>query len=122
MWTTLIYVFERHTLLNKLSARRTFCTVSMQMGEKVLTYLNHVKLLAATPKPMGIRIDDQELAMAALNGLPASFESVIAALDVLGNDNGMFTYDLVKSRFLQEQQQAMEREAACIDFTPNAML
>ena len=34
MWNTIVNVFERHTLLNKLSARRRFYTVSKENGEK----------------------------------------------------------------------------------------
>ena len=40
MWAAIVNVFERHTLLNKLSARRKFYTVSMEKGEKVLTCWN----------------------------------------------------------------------------------
>ena len=110
MWNAILDVFERHTLLNKLTARRKFYTVSMEHGEKVLTYLNRVKQLAATLKSMGVEIDDQELAMAALNGLPSAYESLIVALDAVGNDEKSFTFELVKSRLLQEEQRAMERE------------
>ena len=35
MWETIMKVFERHTLLNKLSARRKFYTVTMESGEKM---------------------------------------------------------------------------------------
>lgn len=44
----------------------------MENGEKVFAYLYRVKQLAATLKPMNVEIDDQKLAMAALNGLPSS--------------------------------------------------
>ena len=43
MWHTILNVFERHTLLNKLAARRRFYTVTMEEGEKVLTYVNRVQ-------------------------------------------------------------------------------
>lgn len=49
------------------------------------------------------------MATAALNGLPLSYESLIVALDALGNDNDTFTFDLVKSRLLQEQQRSFQR-------------
>ena len=65
MWTAVLNVFERHTLLNKLSARRKFYTVTMESGEKILTSLNRVKQLAATLKSMSVEIDDKEMAMAA---------------------------------------------------------
>ena len=59
MWKSITDVFERHTLLNKLSARRKFYTITMEKGETVLTYLNRVKQLAATLKSMGVTIDDK---------------------------------------------------------------
>ena len=119
MWQTIMNVFERHTLLNKLSARRKFYTVSMENNEKMLTYLNRVKQLAATLKSMNVDIDDQEMAMAALNGLPSSYEGLIIALDALGNDTKTFNFDLVKSRLLQEEQRANERATSipCLLYT-----
>ena len=98
MWETILNVFERHTLLNKLAARRQFYTVMMQTNEKVLVYINRVKKLAARFKSMKVDIDDKEIAMAVLNGLPARFETLIVALDALGNEDEMFALDFVKSR------------------------
>ena len=45
MWRAIMDVFERHTLLNKLSARRRFYTVTMEKGEKILNYLNLAAML-----------------------------------------------------------------------------
>lgn len=84
----------------------------MENGEKFLTYLNRVKQFAATLKSMYVIIDDKELAMASLNGLPSSYESLIVALDALRTEGNSFTFDLVKSRLLQEEQRAQERDAA----------
>ena len=55
---------------------------------------------------MNVDIDDKEMAMAVLNGLPARFESLIVALDALGSEDKMFSLDFVKSRLLQEEQRA----------------
>ena len=74
MWTCIKDLFERHTLLNKLAARRRFYTATMEEGEKVLTYINRVQQLAATLKSMGIEVDEKEVAMAVLNGLPPQYE------------------------------------------------
>ena len=73
----------------------------MVSGEKVLTYINLVKQLASILKSMDVLIGDKELAMAVLNGLPRNFESLIVALDALGNDDKAFTFEFVKSRLLQ---------------------
>ena len=70
-WDAILNVFERHTLLNRLAARREFYTVSMLANEKVLVFINRVKQLAARLQSMSVEIDDKEIAMAVLNGLPS---------------------------------------------------
>ena len=61
--------------------------------------------------------------MHAQNGLPASYESLIVALDALGNDEKCFTFELVKSRLLQEEQLSLNRAATSTDLqTPSALL
>ena len=55
---------------------------------------------------MNVEIDDKEIAMAVLNGLPARFESLIVALDAVGSEDKMFSLEFVKSRLLQEEQRA----------------
>lgn len=106
MWDSILNVFQRHTLLNKLRARRGFYTVEMDSGEKMLSYINQVHHLGSTPKSMGVDIDDQEMAMAVLNGLQSKYENIITALDAVGNDSDCFSLDLVKSRLLQEEQRS----------------
>jgi hypothetical protein len=76
----------------------------MQDGEKILQYANRIRQLAATLKNMGVEIDGNEVAMALLNGLPDRFNGLISALDALGNEDKIFTFELVKSRLLQEEQ------------------
>lgn len=110
MWDTILDVFEKQTLLNKLTARRRFYTATMHNGEKMLSYINRVKQMAATLKSMGVTIDDEELAMALLNGLPSSYESLIVALDALGSESKVFTFDHVRSRLMQEEQRAELRD------------
>jgi len=104
MWDVIKDVFERHTLLNKLNAIRNFYTVSMQKDEKMLKYLNRVTQLASTLKSMDVTIQDEELAMSTLCGLPPAYEHLIVALDALGNDSRTFTFEFVKSRLIQEEQ------------------
>ena len=52
---------------------------------------------------MKVNIDDGEMAVAMLNGLPERFYPLITALDALGDDK-TFTLEFVKSRLLQEEQ------------------
>ncbi|CDF32368.1 unnamed protein product [Chondrus crispus] len=111
-WEAILNVFEGHTLLNKLAARRDFYTVSMLPSEKVLVFINRVKQLAARLQSMSVEIDDKEIAMAVLNGLPSRFDNLIVALDALGNEDKVFELEFVKSRLLQEEQRESMKTAS----------
>lgn len=97
-------VFQRHTLLNKLRARRQFYTVEMKQNEKMLTYINRVQHCGSVLKSMEVDIDSKEIAIAILNGLPSEYESLITTLDALEDDKNLFTLELIKSRLLQEEK------------------
>eukprot|EP00171_Calliarthron_tuberculosum_P021559 IDg21559t1 len=49
MWTEICNVYQRHTLLNKLSDRREFYTATMRDGEKMLVYINRVRQMCNRP-------------------------------------------------------------------------
>ncbi len=72
MWQCIVNIFERHTLLNKLAARRRFYTSTMQEDENILAFTNRIRQLASTLKSMGVNIDDKE--MAVLNRLPETLQ------------------------------------------------
>lgn len=48
MWCTIKDVFERHTLLNKLAARRKFYTAAKNESVPVLQFSNRISQLTAT--------------------------------------------------------------------------
>ncbi len=81
MWKSIKDVFERHTLLNKLSARRKFYTASMQENEGILKFANRIRQLASVLKAMDVEISESEKAKwALLNGLPEEYKSIISPL------------------------------------------
>lgn len=112
MWSSIKDVFERHTLLNKLAARRQFYTAVKSESETILQFSNRIRQLADTLKSMSVLIDDSELAMALLNGLPEQYDALISALDAVGNDDHTLSFDHVKARVMQEEQRMGMRHAA----------
>lgn len=70
MWSGIKYVFECPTLLIELAACRKLYTVTRENGEKMLTYINSVKPIAYALQAMEGNVNDKEIAMADLNGLP----------------------------------------------------
>ena len=70
----------------------------------MLVYINRVRQMASHLESMDVKIDEKEMAIAVLNGLPSSFRTLIAALDAIGEDDPSFTFDKVRSRLLQEER------------------
>ena len=122
MWKSICDIYEKHTLLNKLAARRRFYTATMNEGEKVLAFAARIRQLAATLKSMGVKIDDEEMAMGLLNGLPDRFDGLISALDALGDDTKVFTFDFVLSRCEQEEQRHTQRDQDALQKAETAAL
>ena len=108
MWSTITDLFQRKTLLNKLACRRKFYSAKMSDGEKAITFISRVRQLAADCRAMGVAIDDQEIAMTVLCGLPQKYEHLIVAIDAAANDDTL-SLDFVKSRLLQEEQRILDR-------------
>ncbi len=104
MWTAIKNVFERHTLLNKLSARKKFYTATMKSEESVLQFSNRIRQLSATLKSMNVVISESEMAMALLNGLPGEYNALISALDAIDEDETKLKFEFIKSRIMQEEQ------------------
>ena len=104
MWKIIRDIFERHTLLNKLSARRKFYTALKDENESVLIFSNRIRHLASTLKSTSVEIAESEMAMELLNRLPEEYSSLISALDALGSEESELDFDFVKARVLQEEQ------------------
>jgi len=86
MWLTIQNIFERHTLLNKLSARRKFYTATKLESESILDFSNRIRHMASTLKSMNVTVDDSEMAMTLLCGLPEPYDPLISALDAIGTE------------------------------------
>lgn len=103
MWNEICNVHQKHTLLIKVAARRDFYTALMSDGERMLIYINRILQMASTRQSMDVVKDDKELAMAELNGLPSSFETIITGLDPIGDEHASFAFGKVRGRLLQEE-------------------
>lgn len=55
MWRSILDIFERHALLNQLTARREFYTATMLASENVLTFTNRICHLGMMLACMGLQ-------------------------------------------------------------------
>lgn len=102
MWKEVGDLFQRETLLNSLKARRHFYLAKMNDNEKSLSFISRVRQLALDWKAIALTIDDQEIAMTVVCGLPAKYEHLIVAIDAAADDSKL-NMDFVKSRLFQEE-------------------
>lgn len=122
MWIAIRNVFERHTLLNKLSARKKFYTATKHSDESVLQFSNRVRQLASTLKSMNVDISESEMAMALLNGLPDEYNALISALDAIDEHETSLRFEFVKSRIIQEEQRIEMRHKSAQEKSEAAAL
>ncbi len=61
---------------------------------------------------MGVINDDKDKAMEVHNGLPKRFETMITALDAIGDDDPSFTFDKVRDRLFQEEKRSAMRSTS----------
>ena len=122
MWTSIKNVFERHTLLNKLAARKKFYTASMSPDESVLQFYNRIRQLSATLKSMNVETSESEMAMALLNGLPEEYNALISALDAIDEDETELKFEFIKSRVIQEEQRIAVRTKSAQEKSETAAL
>lgn len=67
-----------------------------------------------TLESMTCNVDDKELSLAALNGLPSNFEHVIVPLVALGNDDKLFSFGFMENRLLHEELRSEDPEGKSV--------
>lgn len=82
----------------RLYARRKIYSAKMKDGKKVSVYIALVQQMASNLISMGLEIQDLDIAMTVLMGLPEKFENLNVAIDTLKEND--ITLDFVKSRLV----------------------
>ena len=111
-------IFEKQTLLNKLTARHQLFTPEMNDGETVNAFANRIRQYAQTFKSMNIHVYSQDIAMTFLGSLPDRFDTIISAIDAYAVDEdgnySKFTFDFVLSRCQEEERRQNDREKSAV--------
>ena len=110
IWKAIIDVFVKDTLLNKLSTRWNLYSAKLLESEDVFMFAFRVRYLDSTLESMRVQINDEEMAMALLNGLTERFDSLISALDAFGDEN-KFSFEFMRVQLLQEEQRNLKNMA-----------
>ena len=122
MWKSVCDIYEKHTLLNQLTARRRFYTAAMKESDKILDFAARIRHHSSVLKSMGTTVNDQDMAMTFLSGLPDRFDVLISALDAISDDKDKFTFDFVVSRCQLEEQRHTDRDQQSMEKSEAAAL
>lgn len=112
MWLEIQNIFEKLTLLNKLSARCKFYTANKSDTESILEFSNRIQHMSSNLKSMNVTIDDTEMAMTLLCGLPDTYDTLISASDDIGREETVLEFYYVKIRVMQEEKRINMSTAA----------
>lgn len=101
---TLSYnVLEFYSVLSELEARCRSHTAERHENEKILPFAAGARHLAGPFDLLSVSVDTSEMPMALLMDFLSSFDSFISGLNATHTDDTKFSYELVQSRYVQEQ-------------------
>lgn len=94
----------------------------MKTNEKVSPFSACIRQIVATLKSMSVQIEDSEIAMALLNGLPDRFHNLISALDAAKIGDTKLSFELVQSQCLQKEQHHVQKDLDSLKMYESAAL
>lgn len=100
-----IFIFEGHTLLNKLGDWRDLYTAAINTGEEILPPINLLRHLAAARNSMDVDTDDWKIVLAVLTGIPDQISYINTALGGVKDESipvGLFESGFYKRRKVRE--------------------
>ena len=108
-WNTLKKHFERDTLANKLFLKKQYFRKEMSEGTSINAHLKEMKMLADKLALIGAPVSEEDQVVTLLGSLPASFATVVTALEARGDGT---TMDYVQESLIHHEQKLKFKEIA----------
>lgn len=106
IWRSLEKVYRPKSLLNKVIWRRRLEGICLHEGDDVREHINQVRMCNQNLSSMACGLDDKELTMRLMLSLPASYDSLIDALESVKEDE--LTFDYLASRLMNHDLRRRE--------------
>lgn len=106
MFTFLGDMYEINNTSRALSLKQQLHHVKMNKGESITSYFIRITNLRDQLSTIGHAIDDKELTMLALNGLPKSWEACIQGISARSK---LPKFDQLKTYCIQEESRLTTR-------------
>ena len=121
-WSKLQATYAQQSTTTKLFYRQRFAQLRMEEGEDVLLFVNRVTATVDEMKAAGVSVDEEDVVVKLLLGLPRSWSALVTALETV--DSKQLTRDFVVSRLLHERVKQRElgagHESALLAVRPAA--
>lgn len=98
-WDSLRKTFDDSGLTNRVTLLRSLWNIRLENYNKMEDYVNDFMTVSQKLKSAGKPIDDEDLGVIMLQGLPESYAPMIMAIE---HSNVKVTSDLIKSKLLQD--------------------
>ena len=109
VWDTLKAQFERNTLANKLLLKRQYFTTKMREGQSVQDHLRCMKEISDKLAALGSPVAEEEQVVALLISLPASYSTLVTAMEAKGDDLSLV---FVQQSLVSEEQKRQVNESS----------
>lgn len=106
-WETLKSQFERDTVANKLFLKKKYFRCEMKEGEKINDHLKRLKELTDQLGAIGSKIEEEDQIVTLLGSLPASYATVVTALETKMDD---LKLQFVQQALINEEQKRVHTE------------
>ena len=106
-WDILKRHFERDTLANKLFLKKQYFRKEMCEGTQINVHLREMKVLADKLASIGAPVSEEDKVVTLLGSLPASFATVVTALEA--RSDGL-TMDYVQESLIHHEQKQKSKE------------
>ena len=106
-WDTLKKHFERDTLANKFFFKKQYFRKEMSEGTPINAHLKEMKMLADKLATIDAAVSEEDQVVTLLGSLPASFATVVTALEARSD---ALTMDYVQETLIHHEQKLKSRE------------
>ena len=102
VWDALKKHFERDNLANKLFLKKRYFRAEMSESTSIHEHIKYMKELTDKLSAIGAPIEEEDQVVALLGSLPASFSTLVTALEARVDDN--LTLEFVQQALVNEEQ------------------
>ena len=85
-WTRLEGIHKTKTRARRLNLKRELSALRLEAGESLTKYVARARTLKDAMEGAGYKVEDDEVVLSVLSGLPAEYDMAVTAISAMGNE------------------------------------